>query len=215
MSLPEKPRRLPAEYDARAVEQVVQDIYTAINSGFKYVQLQVNRTSPERFIAHMVVLANGTTFDPVPGYGSGLYRRTASDSWRKLLEHNNPLILNPKFAGNHFYSQPTRTTIGTASATLTGAQLLTKHLQYTSTGGDLTTDTGTLIDEAVTASVGAALNNEYAFDFSLANTGSGTATVVAGAGVTTVGSLAVAAGTSALFQCRKRDTNLYTISRFA
>jgi hypothetical protein len=78
VSLFEKPRKLPAEYDARAVEQVIQDIYNAINSGFMSVRYQVRREEPDKVYAHMTVIADGTNWDP--GSGSGMYRRNGSNT---------------------------------------------------------------------------------------------------------------------------------------
>jgi hypothetical protein len=78
MSLPGKPRKLPAEYDPRALEQVLQDIYNAMNEGLPYIRLQSLAAEPEKMVAHMVVIANGSTWDP--GSGGGMYRRNGSNS---------------------------------------------------------------------------------------------------------------------------------------
>lgn len=78
MSLFEKPRKLPAEYDAQAVEQVIQDIYDAMDAGFLSVRYQVRRAEPERAFAHMTVIADGINWDP--GSGSGMYRRNGSNT---------------------------------------------------------------------------------------------------------------------------------------
>lgn len=97
-----------------------------------------------------------------------------------------------------------------AAATLTIAELLTGIIQYTGTAATLTLPTGTDIEGGVSNS----LPTNMSFDFSIINTGSGTATVGAN-GNTTVGGLTVAAGASGLFRVRKTGTNAYTIYRIS
>jgi hypothetical protein len=214
MSLPEKPRKLPAEYDARAIEQVIQDIYTALNSGFRHTFYQMNSVAPERTKNGMVVFADGTDYEPVTGYGRGFYWYGTTGAARRFLTHDRPLIDNPMFQGTPYYSQPTPIVKNTANGTLTGANMLRKTVEYTSTGGNLTTETGALIEADITSDISDVLTNNYAFDFSIVNTGSGTVTVVAGAsGVTLSGRMTVAAGTEGYFQCLKTATDTYTITR--
>lgn len=216
MSLPTKPRTLPAIYDPRAIESAIQDGLTAQNNGYKYLQFQINGLPLDKTIAGMVMLASAAN-ELVTGYGAGLYRRSnANTEWRKIIEHTNPRILDPMFDGNWFYSQLDPPDVNTASATLTGANLLRKTITYSSTGGNLTTETGTQIEAAIVAGVGLSTSTipiNFAWDFSIINTGSGVATVVMGASVTAVGRMTVAAGTEGLFQCRKTATNTYTIYR--
>lgn len=106
-----------------------------------------------------------------------------------------------------YQAQGTQTSKNTA-ATLTIAELLTGIIQYTGTAQTLTLPTGANIEGGVAAN----LPNDRSFEFSIINTGSGTATVAAN-GNTTVGLLTVAASTSGRFRVRKTGTNTYTIYR--
>lgn len=78
MSLPIKPPRLPAEYDPRAIERAMQDILTSMGDGFQYVRFQTLGAEPEKVVPHMVVIANGSTWDP--GSGGGMYRRNGTNT---------------------------------------------------------------------------------------------------------------------------------------
>jgi hypothetical protein len=73
----------------------------------------------------------------------------------------------------------------------------------------LTMPTGTSIEGGVPAT----FPTNMSFAFSVINTGSGAATLGTAAGLTLVGSMAVAAGTSGLFRVRKTALNTYTIYR--
>jgi hypothetical protein len=78
MSLSGKPRALPPSYDPRALERMFQDIYDAMNAGLPYIRLQSLAAEPEKMIPHMIVIANGSDWDP--GFGAGVYRRNGSNS---------------------------------------------------------------------------------------------------------------------------------------
>jgi hypothetical protein len=96
-----------------------------------------------------------------------------------------------------------------AAATLTIAELENGIIQYTGAAATLTLPTGTNI-ETGTPNV---FPVNMAFDFSVINTGSGTATLGTATGLTLVGSMAVTAGVSGMFRVRKTATNTYTVYR--
>lgn len=112
--------------------------------------------------------------------------------------------------GSLYVSQAAITTKA-ASATLTAAELLTRRVNYTGAAGELTLPTAADMDAGVPSVV---VNNSE-FAFSIINTGSATATVVAGTGWTTVGALTVAAGASGRFSARKTGTGAWTLYRDA
>lgn len=97
----------------------------------------------------------------------------------------------------NFFEQAAPTT-KSGAATLTGAELLTRIVEYTGAAAALTLPTALGLAGAVTA-----FPIDAAIEFSVVNTGSGTATVTASASISVVGSGAVAAGTSGLFRVRR------------
>ena len=107
--------------------------------------------------------------------------------------------------------QPTPTAL-TASGTLTTAQIQSQIIQVTSaTAVTLTMPTGATIDGAIVPLIG--INT--AIDFFLINTGSasGAITVAVATGVTSIGSLTLAIGTSAHFRLQRTATNTYILYR--
>lgn len=109
-----------------------------------------------------------------------------------------------------YKNQPAPTSKGSA-ATLTIAELLTGIIQYTGAAANLTLPTGTDIEGGVPAT----FPTDMSFDFSVINTGSGTATIVTNTGITTVGGLTVAAGASGMFRVRKTAANTFTVYRIS
>jgi hypothetical protein len=107
-----------------------------------------------------------------------------------------------------YKNQPAQTSIAVAS-TLTIAQLLTGIIQYTGALATLTLPTGTDIEGGLPAT----FPTNMSFDFSVINTGSGTATLGTAAGLTLTGSMAVTAAASGMFRVRKTAVNTYTIYR--
>lgn len=103
-------------------------------------------------------------------------------------------------------NQPAQTTKA-AAATLTGAELITGILQYTGGAATVNFPTGTNIEGALLWAA-----NNVALDFFVINTGAGTCTMGAN-GNTTVGTLTVAAATSAHFRVRRTAANTFTIYR--
>lgn len=102
-------------------------------------------------------------------------------------------------------------TVETAAATLTIAELLTGIIQYTGAAATLTLPTGTNMQNGLPAS----FPTNMSFDFSVVNTGTGTATLGTATGLTLTGSMAVTTANSALFRARRTGTNTFTIYRIA
>jgi hypothetical protein len=119
-----------------------------------------------------------------------------------------PDVTNAKLLGTTYTEQGAPASKA-AAATLTIAELLTGIIEYTGAAAALTLPDGTDIEAGILAG----LANDRAFEFSVINTGAGTATVSTAAGLTLTGSMAVAAGTSARFRVRKTNTNTYTVYR--
>lgn len=98
-----------------------------------------------------------------------------------------------------------------AAVTLTIADLLTGIVRYTGAAANLTFPTGTNIENGLPAT----FPNNHSFDFSVINTGSGTATLLTNTDLTLIGGMTVAAGASGQFRARKTATNTYTIYRLS
>jgi hypothetical protein len=107
-----------------------------------------------------------------------------------------------------YKNQPAQA-VETAAATLTIAELEDGIIQYTGAAATLTLPTGTNI-ETGTPNV---FPTDMSFDFSVINTGSGTATLGTATGLTLVGAMTVTAGVSGMFRVRKTATNTYTVYR--
>ena len=69
-------RDLQRELRTHAV--VVNSLVRMVGRGFPYIVFDELDAAPSPTIANMVVLADGTTWDP--GSGAGLYRRNAADT---------------------------------------------------------------------------------------------------------------------------------------
>ena len=109
-----------------------------------------------------------------------------------------------------YNNQPAQTSKA-AAATLTIAELETGIIQYTGAAATLTLPTGTLIEGGVPATFPVNMS----FDFSVINTGTGTATLGTATGLTLIGSMAVAINVSGRFRVRKTATNTYTVYRIS
>jgi hypothetical protein len=96
-----------------------------------------------------------------------------------------------------------------AAATLTIAELLNGLIRYTGAAANLTLPTGTNIEGGVPAT----FPTNMSFDFSVINTGTGTATLVTAAGLTLIGAMGVAINTTGAFRVRKTATNTFTVYR--
>jgi len=96
-----------------------------------------------------------------------------------------------------------------AAATLTIAELLNGIIRYTGAAANLTLPTGTNIEGGVPAT----FPTNMSFDFSVINTGTGTATLVTAAGLTLIGAMGVAINITGVFRVRKTATNTFTVYR--
>jgi len=112
------------------------------------------------------------------------------------------------FRGDIFFAQPTPAS-KSAAATLTGAEILGGIVQYTGSAATLTMPTASAINTAIPFT----LLTDHAFEFIVINTGSGTATMALGTGITLVGTMTVTAGTSARFRVRKSGSTAYVMYR--
>jgi len=99
----------------------------------------------------------------------------------------------------------------TTNGTLTNANLQAQIINTTGSMTSVAMPTGATLDTLVTS--WAAVNVSY--DFYVINTASGTVTFSASTGVTTLGSLAVATGTSAQFRIRRTAASTYVLYRLS
>jgi streptogramin lyase len=99
----------------------------------------------------------------------------------------------------------------TTNGTLTNANLKAQIINTTGSMTSVAMPTGATLDTLVTS--WAAVNVSY--DFYVINTASGTVTFSASTGVTTLGSLAVATGTSAQFRIRRTAASTYVLYRLS
>jgi hypothetical protein len=106
------------------------------------------------------------------------------------------------------YKYQPEPTSKSAAATLTIAELRTGIIRYTGAAANLTLPTGTNIDNGVSG-----IAEDLSFEFDVINTGSGTATIITASGLTLIGAMGVAAGTSGVFRVRKTATNTFTVYR--
>lgn len=160
-------------------------------------------------LADVTGLASGVaTFLAAPSSANMLAMVTDETGTGSNVFGTAPTITNARMGGYMLETQPTHTSKA-AAATLTIAELLTRIIQYTGAAANLTLPTGTLIDAGVVP----AMAVDQSFDFTIVNTSAAIATVVAGVGITLVGSGAVAAATSINFRARKTAANTYTVYR--
>jgi len=97
-----------------------------------------------------------------------------------------------------------------AAATLTAAELQTGILNTTGTTYTITLPTGTAIDTGFTNIA----FTDVGFEWNVINTASGTITIAQGAsGMSTLGTLTIATGTSARFRLRRTAANTYVLYR--
>lgn len=109
------------------------------------------------------------------------------------------------------YFEMTAPAAKSAAATLTGAEVIAGYVQYTGAAATLTMPTAANLQAAMPAGV-ATLNN-IAFDFTIINTGSGTATLAVSTGITAIGALTTATNTATTFHIRKTANNTFIIYR--
>lgn len=112
---------------------------------------------------------------------------------------------------NRVYTEMMAPATKAAAATLTGAEVMGQYIQYTGAAANLTMPTATNLQAAMPTEV--ATLNDMSFDFTIINTGSGTATLVVNTGITAIGALTTAINTSTTFRIRKTATNTFIIYR--
>lgn len=122
---------------------------------------------------------------------------------------SNKTLASPVVTGVGYFQQGAPASKA-AAATLTAAELLGGLIEYTGAADNLTLPLGVLVETAVSG-----LAADRAFEFSVVNTGSGTATLVTALGLTLVGAMTVAAGESGMFRVRRTAANTFTVYRVA
>jgi len=152
------------------------------------------KTSYGFYSAINIATGGGTTW---AFYASGT-------AWSQL---SGPLIT----ADTHWVDAPPPTA-KSAAATLTGAEIKTYLITCTGTTYTLTLPTGTNIDAAFS---GVPSTVNMAFDFHVVNNASGVVTIAVNTGVTSSGTLTVAAAASAHFRLRRTAANTYVVYRIA
>lgn len=106
---------------------------------------------------------------------------------------------------------PAPATAGIAAATtLTNANIQAQIINTTGTTYTLTMPLGSTLETLVTWS---AVNLGY--EFSIINTATGTITIAANTGVTTLGALTITTGTSAGFRIRRTAANTFVLYRLS
>ena len=96
------------------------------------------------------------------------------------------------------------------TATLTNADIQAQIINTTGTSYTITMPLGTTLETIATW-----VWNNTAYDFTVINTASGTITVAANTGVTTLGALTIATGTSAQFRIRRTSANTFVLYRLS
>lgn len=150
--------------------------------------------------------AKNTLIGRYGGNQGGLDIRTASNFIVLSDGDGNPrMTFNASGVGMYVQAAPASKA---AAATLTGAEVLTQILNTTGTSYTVTMPLGSALD---TATGGMPTNT--AFDFIVINTASGTITMAVNTGITALGSLSVATGTSASYRIRKTAASTFVMYR--
>ena len=110
-----------------------------------------------------------------------------------------------------FFSQGAQAAYTAAAAPLLATDLSGGLITYNAAGANsLQLPTVASVEAAVPS-----VNNNTAFDFSVASLGAGTGTITTNTGWTLVGSMAVATNVSGLFRARKTGDLAWTLYRLA
>ena len=192
---------------------------------FTYTMLPLNgtivldtQTSPNLFsttAAQSIGLGNGATASGVTkGFTLGMNGVSGSitnftfgsaiSGALGLATFNSPSFI---MMGDFFKKQALPQTV-TAAATLTNAQVQSGIIIYNGVAANLTMPLGTTLD-----ALAMAVNT--GIEFSIINTGSGTATVVTNTGTTLVGGVTTVIGASSRWVIRKLATSSYNVYRLA
>jgi hypothetical protein len=104
---------------------------------------------------------------------------------------------------------PAPATVST-TATLANADIQAQIINTTGTSYTVTMPLGTTLETLATWST-----TNIGYDFTVINTASGTITIAANTGVTTLGGLTLATGTSAQFRIRRTAANTFVLYRLS
>ena len=104
---------------------------------------------------------------------------------------------------------PAPATVST-TATLANADIQAQIINTTGTSYTVTMPLGTTLETLATWST-----TNIGYDFTVINTASGTITIAANTGVTTLGGLTLATGTSAQFRIRRTSANTFVLYRLS
>ena len=96
------------------------------------------------------------------------------------------------------------------TATLANADIQAQIINTTGTSYTVLMPLGTTL-ESITTWIG----NDIGYDFAIINTASGTITIAANTGVTALGLLTIATGTSAQFRIRRTAANTFVLYRLS
>ena len=174
---------------ASAFPEVVDSAFTIVDDG--------DTTKKARFNVSQIASGQTLTFN-LPGTAGTLLSSAANLTLTGAIAHTN----------NFYRYQPTPYAPA-GSVTPTLVQMQTQAINYTGAAGNITMPTNTALDAANTWAVNSCLQ------FSVINTGSGTATILGNTGVTTLGNMAVAAGESGSFLLRKSAASTYIVMRMS
>jgi hypothetical protein len=143
---------------------------------------------------------------PYTGNSGGLDIRTASN-FVVFADGQSNIRQVFNSSGVSLTAQGAPASISSA-VTLTGAQVLGGLINTTGTTYNVTMPLGTSLD---TALVGCP--TDFAFNFSIVNTASGTIGITVNTGITSLGSMGISTGTSATYRVRKTAANTFVMYR--
>jgi hypothetical protein len=178
-----------------------------------YSQLALRQTATESRLASTG--AGTGTFTPLTFHVNGNESMRITSAGKVAIGNTEGLVPlhvtgDTMTTGVVYKDQPSHVT-ETAAATLTIAELLVGIIRYTGAAATLTLPTGTNIETGTPSSFPV----DMSFDFSVINTGTGTATLGTATGLTLIGSMATAINTSTMFRVRKTATNAFTVYRIS
>jgi hypothetical protein len=137
----------------------------------------------------------------------GLFDITSASNYVVISDGSGTSRAIYNATGVPFFTQGAITS-KSATTTLTGAEVLTLILNTTVGGITITMPTGTALETAM-----GSLPSDMAFTFTVINTAGSSSTVAVNTGITAVGSLTVAANSSATYKIRKTGINTYVMYR--
>jgi hypothetical protein len=179
---------------------------TANTTGASNVAVGYNSGSAVTTGSNNVILGGYTGLGaPISGTGSNWV--VLSDGAGNVRQAIDPAGNVQSQTGAAVVYAPAPAAIST-TATLTNANLQAQLINTTGTSYTVTMPLGTTLDTLISWS-----KVDIGFDFSVINTASGTITMAANTGVTTLGGLTIATGTSARFRIRRTAANTFVMYR--